>query len=154
VPLSDEINHAEAYIRIQMARFSNRIETRIEPVPDGIERQWVPKLILQPLIENAYTHGLGTKLEEGLVILSFVRSEQVLQVVIEDNGDELQDSTLAELHGRLTRMNDNMVEETTGIINVHKRLQLKFGKEYGLIAERSKLGGLKITMKLPRPEEE
>lgn len=149
VPLHDEMSHVEAYIHIQMARFSNRMQTKIEPLPEDIGQLQVPRLILQPIIENAYTHGLGTKLQDGLVILSFARSEDAIRIMIEDNGEELQDTTLADMHGRLTRMNDNMVEETTGIMNVHKRLQLKFGKEYGLVAERSKLGGLKMTMKLP-----
>jgi len=151
VPLRDEINHADAYIRIQMLRFSNRIRTEAEPLPEELGKTEVPKLVLQPLIENAYVHGLGTKLEEGFVSLSFVKTEGAIGIVIEDNG-ELKDATLAELHGRLTRMNDNLVEETTGILNVHKRIQLKYGKEYGLFAERSKLGGLKMTMKLPVTE--
>jgi len=152
VPLRDEISHADAYIRIQMLRFSNRIRTEVEPLPEELGKTEVPKLVLQPLIENAYVHGLGKKLEEGFVSLAFVKTDGAIGIVIEDNG-ELQDSTLAELHGRLTRLNDNLVEETTGILNVHKRIQLKYGKEYGLFAERSKLGGLKITMKLPATEE-
>lgn len=154
VPLSDEMSHADAYIHIQMLRFSNRIKTEVGPIPEGMGQLLVPKLILQPLIENAYTHGLDSKLEDGYVKLSFFQAEQTLRIVIEDNGDELTDATLVELHNRLNRLNDDMINETTGIINVHKRLQLKFGKEYGLVAERSKQGGLSITMKLPYSEEE
>lgn len=154
VAFSDEISHADAYIRIQMLRFSNRIKTEVSALPEGIGQRKVPKLILQPLIENAYTHGLGTKLEDGYLKVSFLLSDGIIKIVIEDNGDDLTDATLVELHNGLTRTNDNMINETTGIINVHKRLQLRFGKEYGLTAERSKLGGLNITMRLPFSEKE
>lgn len=153
VALADEMKHAEAYVRIQMLRFSNRIKTEFEPLPEGIGQLQVPKLILQPLIENAYTHGVGSKLQDGLVKISFVRSDRAICIVFEDNGDELSDDALAQLSGRLNRINDNMIEETTGMMNVHKRLQLKFGKAYGLVAERSGLGGLKVTMALSCSEE-
>ncbi|MCU6708065.1 histidine kinase [Paenibacillus sp. J5C_2022] len=148
VPLAEEMKHAEAYIRIQMLRFSNRIRTDIDPIPSSFERIYVPKLILQPIVENAYVHGLGAKLEGGLVRMAFDNGEKHLSIVIEDNG-ELDDRTLQELCERLARTNDDPSKETTGVINVHKRLQLRFGKSFGLAAERSKLGGLKIAILLP-----
>ncbi|OMF37673.1 hypothetical protein BK133_03785 [Paenibacillus sp. FSL H8-0548] len=153
VNLADEFHHAQAYIQIQMIRFSKRIITESDGLPAGVESLQVPKLILQPLIENAYTHGLGSKLSDGFLKISFVREEQRLKIVIEDNGNELTDTALAELHTQLMRSNDDLIYETTGLINVHKRLQLKFGKDYGLHLERSKLGGLSITITIPEHQE-
>ncbi|MCQ6559424.1 sensor histidine kinase [Paenibacillus mendelii] len=150
VALADEMNHADAYIRIQMLRFSNRIKTDTEPLPEEIGKLQVPKLLIQPLIENAYTHGVESKLRDGYVRLSFTRTDQDLHIIIEDNGEGLSDGALGELRERLSLMNeDNTVDETTGMLNVHKRLQLKYGSPYGLSAERSGLGGLKIVMMIP-----
>ena len=66
---------------------------------------------------------------------------------VEDNGDSMSDLNIHQLNDRLARPHYTF-EETTGLINVHRRLQLRYGEEYGITVSRSDLGGLKVTIQL------
>lgn len=105
------------------------------------------RLVLQPIIENAYKHGLGGMAGPGeLWVHSEVRSDGIT-LCVEDNGNNLDEDRLEQLHARLTHSADR-IEETTGLINVHRRIQLHYGAEYGLEVSRSALGGLKVLIHL------
>lgn len=80
----------------------------------------------------------------------WVHSEQVedgVVISVEDNGDDLDDEKLNELRNRLANC-ANHIDETTGLINVHRRIQLRYGDSYGLELSRSELGGLKVRIHL------
>jgi len=65
VPLSAEVNHARVYTEIQAMRFSNRIKVYFDDMPEEYSKIQVPRLILQPIIENAFVHGLEKNLLMG-----------------------------------------------------------------------------------------
>ncbi|MCL2362820.1 MAG: histidine kinase [Defluviitaleaceae bacterium] len=144
--LSEEMNFCEDYMGIQTIRFSNRIAAEIEDLPGDCHSIRVPKLIIQPLLENCYKHGLKNKEEGGVIRLEFSREEGRLIVSIEDNGDELTDPDLIRIQ---TGLDQNEDAETLGIRNVHNRLKFYFGDEYGLKVMRSDLGGLMVEMGIP-----
>jgi len=151
VLLSAEWKHTLAFVEIQMLRFSRRMETRCGELADSWGGIRVPKLILQPIIENAYEHGLTDKMAGGLVELTLEQrteqTEEVLLIIVEDNGEGLTDERVDEMNGQLAMGEE--VAETTGMMNVHRRLQLKFGDAYGLFLSRGTLGGLRVEMKIP-----
>ena len=105
----------------------------------------MPRLTLQPLIENVFEHGLYNKLENGLLRVSFFVTEKGAVVSVEDNGEECTDEMIHNLQQKLFSKNDG---EITGIINIHKRLMHYYRGEGRLIIERSDLGGLKISVVL------
>lgn len=156
VTLAEELNHARAYIEIQMQRYSRRVQTICGELPEQAQGILVPRLILQPLLENAYEHGLENKVSGGKVQVQ-VQAQVQMQVQgvvsgtafiirIEDNGDELTDQRLAQMSHEL------LLEEpleTTGLLNIHRRLVLKFGPASGLRLSRSALGGLAVDVVLP-----
>jgi two-component system sensor histidine kinase YesM len=154
VPLEIEINHAISYVEIQKIRFSGTVDVEFEEVPDHWKRAVIPRLIVQPLIENAYLHGLENKAEGGILHIHFTDGgvEECLYIEVEDNGDSLSDEQLE--HMRTTLIGSEHALETTGILNTHRRLQLKFGTGYGLSVSRSELGGLKAQLKIGREEAE
>ena len=149
IPLQNEINHAKVYTEIQHMRFSKRIQIQFGECSEKYFKLSVPRLILQPLIENAFEHGIENKKNCGVVAVSFEETEYELNIIVEDNGDDITDSGLAELQNTLEYKGEEL--ETTGIINIHRRIRLVFGEESGLQVSRSELGGLKALLKIRLP---
>ena len=148
VRLEQEVMHARAYTEIQSMRFSKRIETIWGDLPDSSKNQMIPRLILQPILENAYNHGLTNKKSSGKVEIQMTLFEKDLLISIEDNGDELKEEEISHLQNALL-VKENKNEEITGILNVHLRLQLMFGNRYGLSLSRGTSGGLRVEIRIP-----
>jgi Putative regulator of cell autolysis len=151
VPFLQEVNHARTYAEIQAKRFRNRIKLKFDELPVKYENNIVPRLILQPFIENAFEHGLENKTENGIIDITFHEYSEAFFVCIEDNGDEMTDEAIEELKFRLTNCDSEI--ECTGMINIHKRVQLKFGSDSGVTVSRSALGGLKVSISIQFKEE-
>ncbi|WJH33128.1 histidine kinase [Paenibacillus sp. CC-CFT747] len=150
VTLGEEMEHSLVYLHIQEIRFSNRMTVEAEPLPPDCRPVMVPRIILQPILENVFKHGLAQKASGGYLRISHRLEEGTIVLTIEDNGDKLTDDALDELREKLRRVSAVSEEgETTGLMNVHHRLQIRFGPEYGLILSRSPLGGLRTEVKLP-----
>ncbi len=146
IPLEEEINHAKVYTEIQLMRFSKRLQIHFGECPETYKDLKVPRLILQPIIENAFEHGLEKKKNGGLLLVNFEGNENELRIIVEDNGCDITDSELEKLQDSLE--NDGHEIETTGVLNIHRRIRLVFGEESGLIISRSVIGGLKAVFKI------
>ncbi|NOU94516.1 HAMP domain-containing protein [Paenibacillus sp. LMG 31456] len=146
VPLEQEWHHVRMYMEIQNIRFSNRLKVTISDLPEGLRSLMVPRLILQPLVENAYQHGLENTVTEGLLSVSIEADEKGMRIVTEDNGAGMSEEQFAAWRSRLA--SDKMNAEVSGIINVHRRLQLKFGADSGISLSPGSRGGLKVTMNI------
>lgn len=148
VPLTEEVKHAKVYTEIQSTRFSNRNRVEFGELPEQVGQLLVPRLILQPIIENAFNHGLEQRSINGILRVYFQHNADELLLIVEDNGNDLSEERLAALERSLSS-ND---VETTGLLNIHLRIRLKFGGGSGLILERSGLGGLKATIRMMNAE--
>lgn len=146
VPLVKEIEHARIYTKIQSMRFYNRIKVNFDPLPEEFNNISVPRLIIQPIIENAFEHGLEKKQKDGLLNIFFEKYEENLFISVENNGDVITAEDLDKLSSALYQSDDE--HEITGIINIHKRLQLKFGEQSGLEFMQGSQGGIKVNIKL------
>lgn len=143
VPLENEAAHARNYVMLQLARFSDRVCVEFGEVPDSFKPLSVPRLIIQPLVENAFVHGLENVAENGILKVTFMDESERLVVVVEDNGEDSEEG-LVRLQALL--LGNQEEQEITGILNVHKRLQYSYGPGSGLRASKSNLGGIKIEM--------
>ena len=146
IPLIDEINHAKVYMEIQLVRFPSKLQIQFGECPERYNNLKVPRLILQPLIENAFEHGIEKKKSNGIVLVDFEANEKELEIIVEDNGIEMTDTGLEELRKLLESDKEDL--EVTAIINIHRRVRLLFGEESGLQFYRSQLGGLKVILKI------
>ncbi len=147
ISLIREISHAQTYCDIQTIRFSNRIKVEFgEFLNTAYSYLKVPRLIIQPIIENAFEHGLENKEENGLLQVKFDILEHHLFIIVEDNGEEVSDPDIDEINRRINEAGDEI--EATGIINIHRRIRLKFGNQSGLIVSRGSIGGLKVVIKI------
>ena len=143
LPLEDEFAHTMNYISIQEMRFAPHLTMDIQPPPEHLARMRVPPLILQPLIENAIQHGIPKR--SACICLHFADEGETLRVHVEDNGQNATDECIAALN-RLSA--GDGVNGSHALQNIHNRLQLYYGPEYGLRFYRSTLGGLGVEMRL------
>ncbi|MCU6713034.1 histidine kinase [Paenibacillus sp. J5C_2022] len=152
LPLGQEIKHAEAYVNIQTMRFGPRIDVQFQAIPQQYEALYVPRLIVQPIIENAYQHGLESKVSSGKLHMTNETKDGMLYIRVEDNGSALTTDELYKLREQLYKDVNEM--ETTGMINVHRRLQIKFGPSAGVDVYRNQWNGLGVAMRIPVTTEE
>lgn len=154
-PLYEEVIHAKSYVEIQTIRFGKRISVSFDDIPKinsnsnrDVGSLLVPPFILQPLLENAYNHGLENIQKEGKISLSMFVKDNILHIYIEDNGKGMTDEKIQEL--RYYLYNENKEDENKiGLINVHRRLKLKFGDMSRLQVYKSDLGGMKVEILIP-----
>jgi two-component system sensor histidine kinase YesM len=146
IPLMAEIEHMENYIDIQQMRFGDKIKVEIGELLEPIQMIEVPKLILQPLIENAYEYGLVNKLSDGLIRITYAYDERFIKIIIEDNGDEADDSLIYQIRERLESNEEK--EKGHALYNINRRLKLAYGKSSGLKIEKSILGGIKVILSI------
>ncbi|MCD9025941.1 sensor histidine kinase [Cohnella silvisoli] len=148
VPLEAEIRHSRTYVEIQNIRFAkSRIDVDFGELPEACKEMRVPRLILQPFIENAYKYGLESKRKNGRIVVAMEQRDEFLLMSVEDNGEWLTDEDLQKLEADLSFNSNEM--EYTGMLNVHRRLRIRFGGDCGVSVERGEMGGMKVTLKLP-----
>ncbi len=151
IDLDTEIKFTRTYVEIQSIRFGRRISVEFAELPAAWRAVPVPRLTLQPILENVYNHGLEKKSANGLVRVGFAEDDDYVRIVVEDNGESLNDRLLEELSARLK--SPESVEESTGLINIHRRIRI-YGKEKGgLSLSRGEWGGLKVTIRIPKEGE-
>ena len=146
--LCDEVEHARSYASIQKIRFRDMLDVEIEPAPEEIANVYVPRLILQPVLENAFKYAYETVCESMRLYLHFeVQSPYQFQILVENSGN-VSDDTVKMIREKLANTDPRM--ETTALVNIHRRLKIYFQPSSGLEVERSSLGGLLIRMKIQR----
>ncbi|OUQ88225.1 ECF transporter S component [Brevibacillus brevis] len=146
VSLARELEHIEAYLAIERARFGDKLHVEYD-IEDGVERFTVPGLILQPLVENAVKHGLLPKREGGTVVIRARRKEkQIVELTVADNGVgmEVDPSERALDEKRAGRQLSGI-----GLANVKSRLQSIYGEPYGIVIESKSGSGTTCTIQLP-----
>ena len=157
VNLEEENGHAGIYAQLQGMRFEGRIKVFYEELPEKYKKVQVPRLIIHPILENAFGHGLENKEENGILRISWGEKpdKNSISVFIEDNGDELSEEELTEMQNTLEEQQKDMeLQEVTGLFNINRRLKIFYGSGYGLYFSRSELGGLCVEVRICDREEE
>lgn len=152
VRLADEWHHVRMYMEIQNVRFSNRVQVSIDELPEALLSFQVPRLILQPLVENAYNYGLEHTITDGKLSVTLESRSEELRIIIEDNGAGMSETDLTNWRSRLSSKQVNA--EVSGIMNVHRRLQLKFGEQSGITLSTGLQGGLQVVMNIQMTKEQ
>ena len=159
VTLRDELANINNYMLIQRYRFNNRfsLEVIIDEEDEAAYDFLIPRLIIQPVIENAIFHGLEEKLEGGKVTIEVIVTDSNLIITISDNGKGISGHELKMLNERI-QSPDMQLEEgnsnkqrNTGIAlpNIHKRIQLLFGEEYGVNVYSTAGMGTDVEITIP-----
>lgn len=158
VTLEDEISNIENYFIIQQYRFGERLQLSIEyDVEEEIElfKYRLPKLTLQPIVENAIYHGIERKVGKGNIRLKIENTAKLLIVTISDDGVGMSEERLAQINEKLNRSSFDYVKtdsETKGgiaMVNVNNRIKLMFGEEYGICIYSTYKAGTDVEIMLP-----
>lgn len=146
VALRAEVELIGYYLEIQKYRFGDRIQYEIQVDPELEEFQVFP-LLLQPIVENSIIHGLEIKEGIGHISITASRMEDKVQIVIADDGVGMEEETLERLRKDMeSREQDNT---HIGVGNVHRRIRLRYGEEYGVRIESAKGVGTRVEILLP-----
>lgn len=155
--LEEEIANVENYCTIQRFRFGEKISFQVINLVDedlDVLRAKIPKLTLQPIVENAVFHGLEPKLGDGLVTLTLQATPERLLITVSDNGVGMEDDHVHLLNDKLRGASLHYVRENKqkggiALLNVNNRIKLLFGDEYGVYLY-SKVGvGTDVDLTLP-----
>jgi two-component system sensor histidine kinase YesM len=137
VSFNDELNNLQNYIKIQQYRFRNRFSLIVdfnESDKEKIKKCRMPKLCLQPIVENSILHAFNEMISGGRITLKAYLSDDNLNIIVADNGSGMSTEKLNSLNKQIH--SDPREEENSnfgiGLRNVHRRIQLLFGNEYGL----------------------
>lgn len=146
VMVRDELENLRNYMTIQNVRYYNRISMSLDAESDALVC-YMPKLILQPIVENAIFHGLAEMEEGGAITISISRDEKRLVIDVRDNGVGMEEESLAFVQALLSGEAGDSA--SIGLRNVQRRIQLHYGSPYG-ISCMSELGlGTTFRMILP-----
>lgn len=135
VTFSDELDNAENYFTIQRCRFGDKLSLELEMENENLLEARMPKLILQPLVENAVSHGLEGKIEHGTVRIIVENSEQTLFLRVRDDGIGMPEEQVERLNAQFAGDSTAVSGQQRGGIalrNVNSRIRLMFGEDYGL----------------------
>ncbi len=143
VPLSQELECVSRYAKIMTLRYDNRYAVSFD-VPEELLEAPVPKMLLQPLVENAYTHGfIATNKREGSIIIRAWETGTQLFIAVEDDGTGLSPEELRHANTATLKIDD--VREHIGVANVRSRLRLIFG-ENGVLQFKEREGGGTVAL--------
>lgn len=153
ISLRQEIEHVSSYLAIQKMRYRDILDYRIE-VDESVMDSTILKLTLQPLVENALYHGIKTKRNGGTIVVQvkWAGADKVL-LNVQDDGVGFTPYKLAQIQESLAEDLDEEVsleEGGFGLRNVHKRIQLYYGKEYGISVQSHFQGGTQVSVIIPR----
>ena len=146
ISIRDEMKSLGNYLTIQEYRYKDKFQTIFEIAPDT-EELYIPKMILQPLVENAIYHGIEPLFEPGWIKITTVRKEHLLQIEVSDNGAGMSEETVQQL---LNGQDNNLSGRgSIGVQNVIKRVKKLYGENYGLTITSDFGEGTTIHMDLP-----
>lgn len=144
VMIREEFRVLRQYVEIQKFRYDDGFQVIFE-CDEGVEEKKIPKLLIQPLLENAIFHGVEFKRGEGLIIITARAYDGGVAVTVEDNGMGIAPEIIEKIN-RGERMGE---KAHVGIVNVKERIQLNFGGNYGMKIESVQWKGTKIILNLP-----
>lgn len=147
VSIEEELVHIRSYLEIQQVRYQDILEYEIN-VPEELYKYMIPKITLQPLVENALYHGIKNKRGLGKIYVTGRICDDAVVLYIEDNGIGMSDERLKEVTEGINNKIPNE-KDIYGLYNVNERIRLNFGENCGITIESTYREGTKVTVKLP-----
>ena len=144
-----ELEYAQSYINIQKLRYPKLVRFRIDVDEDlfGVE---VPKMILQPIVENAFKHGILPKKEKSVICISARIEGSEFVITVSDDGVGMSAEKLEEVRNNIyTEQNKRETWGSIGMANVHKRIKLMYGNDYGVTISSEEGKGCSVVMTVP-----
>ncbi|MFR3786087.1 histidine kinase [Agathobaculum desmolans] len=154
ITVAQEIELLKSYMYIQNIRQKGRLQWRIEGMDTALLQQQIPKFLLQPLVENAILHGLPEPMDEGCIVISGTHLGKEMCLAVQDNGVGMSEAQLEKLRTELQSSDAPQTTHGHGIAlhNVQRRIQLHYGKQYGISVQSMAGNGCCVQVLLPYHE--
>ncbi|MFK9091002.1 sensor histidine kinase [Bacillus salipaludis] len=152
VPFDKELKHVKAYLSLQKQRFDEQLDFHLN-VEKAVEEILVPKMILQPIVENCFKHGFDQQVEKAVIhINASLNCEDIICISVLDNGIGVTDEQLESIHQELFQGGtlEGTQRESIGLKNIYDRLQIYYGTEAAMSVHGVKEGGFTVTIQIPR----
>ena len=152
ISIREELQHVRSYLEIQQVRYQDILQYDIQ-VEEELYKYLIPKITIQPLVENALYHGIKNKRGVGKIIISGKREEDHFRILIEDNGIGISEERLLQVRDGIK----NKVltgKDIYGLYNVNERIRLNFGEKYGIFIESTYGEGTVVSVILPYIKEQ
>ncbi len=148
VTIRDELQHVRSYLEIQQIRYQDILKYEID-VPEELFDYQIPKITIQPIVENALYHGIKNKRGGGTIVVSGKDEGETMLIQVKDDGKGMKPERLKEINKDLS---GDKLENTAiyGLYNVNERIRLSFGEEYGINVESTYEVGSCISIRLPK----
>lgn len=150
VPLRDEMHYIESYLCIQKNRLEERLNYRWEVDEDALDFS-VPRLILQPIVENAVIHGIEPLKEGGTITVRAWMEGETLLLQITDNGKGMTQAELEELKKKIAGKNDT---GNIGMRNIRRRIELTYGEKQAMEIRSNQGEGTAVTLRMTEDRRE
>ena len=137
IPLRDEMEFIETYLAMQDLRYSGRVKQSVHVAP-GLHEALVPTMLLQPVVENAFKHGLSKVVADGKLSINIERDADRMQIKVRNNGSSLKPKPDRALN-----------RQGVGLINVQSRLNLHYGDGCSFLIEELEREVVQVTISLP-----
>lgn len=149
IPVEKEVEHAKSYLQIQKFRYKNQFQYSFD-VQESCLHYYCNKITLQPIIENAIYHGLNRMIDEGFIEIKIFEDGGDVVFTVEDNGVGMtKEQCESILHKEVKGQTGGI-----GIKNVNDRVKIYFGEQYGMKIESELDEGTKVSIRMPKLEED
>ena len=148
--LGSERDHVRLYLELQNMRYDGKINL-IDDIPDELYTVRIPKLTLQPIVENSVLHGILEKdTPEGVIVLTAWTEGEEAVIMISDDGVGMDAQTVGLVLSGNTKSNGGT---NIAVANIHRRLQILYGDKYGLTYKSTPGEGTEVTIRIPKEED-
>lgn len=148
VSVREELQHVKSYLEIQQVRYQDILTYEINVARD-IYNYSIPKITIQPVVENALYHGIKNRRGGGKITITGTESKNEIRIQVSDDGAGMDENRLEEVRRGIFR-SDAEKNAIYGLYNVNERIRLNFGDEYGITID-SRLGkGTDVVIHLPK----
>ena len=151
ISIREELQHVRSYLEIQQIRYQDILKYEIH-VPEELQKYLIPKITIQPLVENALYHGIKNKRGFGSIVISGKEEKDFLVLEIIDNGIGMSEERLRQVEEGIWHKVPTE-KDIYGLYNVNERIRLNFGEKFGISIESVYGEGTVVSVRLPYMEQ-
>ncbi|MCM0647325.1 sensor histidine kinase [Clostridium swellfunianum] len=148
IAISEELEHCKLYLELFKFRYAGKFDYCID-FQEELKSKEIIKLTLQPLIENFIVHGIDTDKDDNYILITGEKDDKDIIINIEDNGKGIDPEKAEELNEKMQKLEHS---DSIGLINVHERIKLTYGENYGLTIKSRSPQGTTISIRIPVKE--
>jgi len=153
VTISQELEYVHIYLYLQKMRYEDKLEYNIIVTDNSLLKYYVPRLCIEPIVENAVVHGVENKVGKGNVTVNVYKEDDCIFFEVIDDGNGFPSEILNPSYFESKDI-ENIPHQSIGLKNTNKRIKLIYGEQYGIKIESTANKGSKVIVKLPFDTEE